>query len=38
MTLVISQKFVFTDMLKSIERYKVSTLPCVRVLREKILC
>ncbi|EPT02411.1 hypothetical protein FOMPIDRAFT_1118223 [Fomitopsis schrenkii] len=29
MTLVISQKFVFTEMLKSIERYKVSALPCV---------
>ncbi|KZT72452.1 acetyl-CoA synthetase-like protein [Daedalea quercina L-15889] len=29
MPLVISPKFVFTEMLKSIERYRVTTLPCV---------
>lgn len=29
MPLVVSQKFVFTDMLKSIERYRITTLPCV---------
>ncbi|KAH9833509.1 amp dependent CoA ligase [Rhodofomes roseus] len=29
MPLVISQKFVFTDMLKSIERYRITTLPAV---------
>ena len=35
MTLVISQKFVFTDMLKSIERYKVTTLPSVPLCRAR---
>ncbi|KAH9915423.1 amp dependent CoA ligase [Fomitopsis serialis] len=29
MPLVVSQKFVFADMLKSIERYRITTLPCV---------